>query len=64
MSRTEVSGIERSPIYVVSTEAEVWSVSQEDYLAGVGLRDLLAELGEGQHVYLVHLGEGKLTQLV
>ncbi len=50
-----VVGIEHSPIFVVAREAEAFAVTTGDYVQGVSVHDLMANLQPDQHLYLVHL---------
>ena len=65
-----VGSIEGNPVFIVSTEADVWSVSSDDYISGVPLVRLIEQLNPDQHVYLVHLdsrrpdGSVKVSDLV
>jgi hypothetical protein len=59
-----ILGVDCHPVYVVSTDADVWSVTEEQYMPDTNLKNLMQGLRSDQHVYLVHLGEHKLTQLI
>ena len=64
-----VVGVELSPIFVVAPESEAFVATEQDYVQGVSVRQLIDELQPDQHIYLVHLdnpGPGlgvKLTRL-
>lgn len=61
--------MELSPIFVVAPESEAFVATEQDYVQGVSVRQLIDELQPDQHIYLVHLdnpGPGlgvKLTRL-
>lgn len=68
MGRThEVSGIEGLPIYLVSAE-QPWIISEDDFIDGVPLGDLMKRLTPGEHLYLVDCASDpartKLTCLI
>lgn len=50
-----VVGIEHSPIFVVARESEAFAVTEQDFLPGVSVHELLNELQPDQHIYLVDL---------
>ena len=47
--------IDHSPIFVVARESEAFAVTEQDFLPGVKVRELLPELQPDQHIYLVDL---------
>lgn len=49
-----VVGIEHSPIFVVARESEAFAVTNQDYVQGVSVHELMNELQPDQHLYLVH----------
>lgn len=52
MARThEVAGMENLPIYLVSA-VQPWIISEDDFIDGVTLDDLIKRLNPGQHRYL------------
>jgi len=63
----EVRGIEEMPIYLISAE-QPWTISEDDFIDGVPLSDLMQRLTPGEHLYLVDYtsvsGRTKLTCLV
>ncbi len=68
MARThEVAGIEGLPIYLVSAE-QPWTISEDDFIDGVPLGDLIKRLTPGEHLYLVDYasvpGRTRLTCLI
>jgi hypothetical protein len=50
-----VVGIELSPIFVVARESEAFAVTEQDFLPGVSVQELMNELQPDQHIYLVDL---------
>ncbi len=50
-----VVGIEHSPIFVVAGESEAFAVTSRDYAQSVSVQQLVDELAQDQHLYLVHL---------
>ena len=50
-----VVGIELSPIFVVARESEAFAVTEQDFLPGVGVHELMTGLQPDQHIYLVDL---------
>jgi hypothetical protein len=63
----EVSGIEGLPIYLVSAN-QPRTISEDDFIDGVPLGDLMKRLTPGEHLYLVDYASDpariKLTCLI
>lgn len=59
--------MENLPIYLVSAE-QPWTISEDDFIDGVPLGDLIKRLSPGEHLYLVDYasvpGRTKLTCLI
>lgn len=65
MTKTyEVRGVENLPIYLVSAERPRF-ISEDDFISGVPLGDMLERLAPGEHLYLVDYasipGRARLT---
>lgn len=68
MAKThDVDSIENLPIYLVSAK-QPWLISENDFIHGVPLADVLDGLAPGEHLYLVDYasvpGRTRLTLLV
>lgn len=50
-----VVGIGHSPIFVVARESEAFAVTEQDFLPGVRVQELMLDLQPDQHIYLVDL---------
>jgi hypothetical protein len=50
-----VVGVDYSPIFVVARESEAFAVTEQDFLPGVRIQELMNELQPDQHIYLVDL---------
>lgn len=68
MAKTHnVAGINYLPIYLVSAD-QPWIISEDDFIDGVPLPELVANLRVGEHIYFVDYasnpGHTRLTVLV
>lgn len=61
-----IDGIEGAPVFLVAGD-HPRSISEDDFLSGVPISDLIDHLQPGQHVYLVDYasvpGRTRLTRL-
>lgn len=61
-----IEGIECAPVFLVA-DHDPQSVSEDEFLSGVSLTDVIERLQPGQHVYLVDYarvpGRTRLTRL-